>query len=278
MSSRTTAWLLMGILLALSACRKSRHDGSQPTEIATTADSLSGDSPEGWNVFDESKSNFNIQETDFDYLTAKAKFSFRNDKQDVDNATINFRVKKDSLIWFSVTAVGFEVARGIISPQEMIVLDKFNKDYYAFTYPELSRRFQFALSYPLLQAVLVGNLPFPRQPGQQLYQKSDHDRLLLRQKDGQAVLDNFIGESSYRLESLRVIQLATQNVLTLDYDEFKNLDGLLFPFASSIVLNAGPTPDLPKTQTTIGLTHSKVDLAKTNPGFPFSIPSSYKKR
>lgn len=278
MNSSTLAWLLMGILLALSACRKSRHDGAKSTEVATTADSLSVDSPEGWNVFDEAKATFNIQETDFEYLTAKAKFSFRNDKQDVDNATINFRVKKDSLIWFSVTAVGFEVARGIISPQEMVVLDKFNKDYYAFTYPELSRRFQFALSYPLLQAVLVGNLPLPRQPGQRLYQEADRDRLLLRQKDGQAVLDNYIGESSYRLESLRVIQLATQNVLTLDYGEFKNLAGYLFPFASSIVLNASPTPDQPKTQTKIGLNHSKIDLTKNNPGFPFSIPSSYKKR
>ncbi len=160
----------------------------------------------------------------------------------------------------------------------MVVLDKFNKDYYAFTYPELSRRFQFALSYPLLQALLVGNLPFPRQPDQPIYRVADPDRLVLRQAGRQMVIDNYLGESSGRVESLRVVQSSTQNTLSLDYADFKNLDGYLFPFTSSIVLNASPAPDQPNTQTEIGLNHSKVDLTKNNPGFPFSIPSSYKKR
>ncbi len=90
MSSRTVAWLLMGILLTLSACRKSRPKRDKTTEVAITTDSLASDMLVDGVVFDEAKANFNIQETDFDYLTAKAKFSFRNDKQDIDNATINF--------------------------------------------------------------------------------------------------------------------------------------------------------------------------------------------
>lgn len=278
MNSKTAAWLLLGILLSLSACHKSRHDRVKTTEVPVAADSLALDALEKGVPFDEARANFKIQETDFDYLTAKAKFSFKNDKQDIDNATINFRVRKDSLIWFSVTAVGFEVARGMISPQELVVLDKFNKDYYAFTYPELSRRFQFELSYPLLQSLLVGNLLQPRQPDQPIYRVSDSDRLLLRQPGGQMVIDNYLGEATGRVESLRVVQPATQNALTLDYAEFKNLEGYLFPFTSRIVLNASPAPGQPRTQTEIGLNHSKVELLKNNPGFPFSIPASYKKR
>lgn len=277
MSSRTAAWLLVGILLTLS-CRKSRHHRATTTEVATTTDSLASNELVDGVLFDEKKANFKIQETNFDYLTAKAKFSFKNDKQNIDNATINFRVKKDSLIWFSVTAVGFEVARGIISPQEIVVMDKFNKEYYAFTYPELSRRFQFELSYPLLQALLAGNLPLPRQPDQPIYRVADPERLVLRQPGRQMVIDNYLGESSGRVESLRVVQSSSQNTLALDYGEFKNLDGYLFPFASHIVLNTSPAPDQPRTQTQIGLIHSKVELLKNNPGFPFSIPSSYKKK
>ncbi len=278
MSSRIAAWLLLGMLLALSACRKSRHNRAKTTEVATTTDSLATGVLADGVLFDEAKANFKIRETDFDYLTAKAKFSFRNDKQDIDNATINFRVKKDSLIWFSVTTVGFEVARGIISPEEMIVLDKFNKDSYTYTYAELSRKFQFELSYPLLQAVLVGNLPLPRQPDQPIYRVADPDRLVLRQPGSQMVIDNYLGETSGRVESLRVLQLSTQNTLSLDYSEFKNLDGYLFPFTSRMVLDSSPVPDQPRTQTEIGLNHSKVHLSKNNPGFPFSIPFSYKKR
>ena len=278
MSSKTAIWLLLGVLLTASACRKSRHTRTKATEVATTTDSLATDVLEAGVPFDEEKANFKIQETDFDYLTAKAKFSFKNDKQDIDNATINFRVRKDSLIWFSVTAVGFEVSRGLISPQQIVVMDKFNKDHYTFTYPELSRRFQFELSYPLLQALLVGNLPFPRQPDQPMYRVADPDRLVLRQPGRHMVVDNYLGEASGRVESLRVVQEVTQNTLSLEYGEFKNLDGYLFPFTSRIVLNASPAPDQPKAQTEIGLSHSKVELLKNNPGFPFPIPSGYKKR
>jgi len=278
MSNRSIGWLLVWGVLWLSACHKSRHTRSKADEVLTATDSLTSALPKEGVPFDEAKANFKIQETDFEYLTAKAKFSFRNDKQDIDNATINFRVRKDSLIWFSVTAVGFEVARGIISNTELVVLDKFHKDYYAYSYPELSQRFQFELSYPLLQAVLLGNLPWPRQPDQPIYHVPDADRLLLRQQGRQMVIDNYLGESSHRVESLRVVQQATQNVLTLDYTEFKNLERYLFPFTSLVVLNASPAADQPKIQTEIELNYSKVDLTENNPGFPFSIPSSYKKR
>lgn len=276
MSSRTAIWLLLGILLTLSACRKSRHNRTKATEVAT--DSLATDVLVDGVLFDEENANFKIQETDFDYLTAKAKFSFKNDKQDIDNATINFRVRQDSLIWFSVTAVGFEVARGMISPQELVVMDKFNREYYAFTYPELSRRFQFELSYPLLQALLVGNLPFPRQPDQPIYRLTDSTKLVLRQPGQYRVVDTYLDETSGRVESLRVVQSATQNTLSLDYGDFKNLGGYLFPYASRIVLNASPSPNQPRTQTEIGLNHSKVEFLENTPGFPFSIPASYKKR
>ena len=157
-------------------------------------------------------------------------------------------------------------------------MDKFNKDHYVFSYPELSRRFQFELSYPLLQALLVGNLPFPRKPDQPIYRVVGPNRLVLRQSDRHMVIDNYLGEESGRVESLRVVQPATQNTLSLEYEDFKNLDGYLFPFTSRIMLDASPAPDQPRVLTEIGLSHSKVELLKNNPGFPFSIPSNYKKR
>ncbi|MPR33622.1 DUF4292 domain-containing protein [Salmonirosea aquatica] len=278
MSSRAI-WLLVWGVLWLSACHKSRQGRSKTDGTLTVTDSLASDVLADGVLFDESKANFKIQETDFEYLTAKAKFSFKNDKQDIDNATINFRVRKDSLIWFSVTTVGFEVARGQISPQELVVLDKFHKELYTYSYAELSRRFQFDLSFPLLQAVLVGNLPLPRQPGQRMYQLPDQERLLLQQPGRQVVIDNYLGESSQRLEGLRVTQQVTQNVLTLEYGDFKKLDGgYLFPFTSLLVLHARPAANQPAVQTKIGLNHSRVELTQNNPGFPFSIPSGYKKR
>ena len=252
--------------------KKNRRDKDAPGPASTQPDSLTA----GLVPFDESKGTFQIQEIDFDYLTAKSKFSFQSTKQDIDNANINLRVKKDSLIWFSVTAMGFEVARGLISRQEIVVLDKFHKDYFQFSYPQLSRQFKFDLSYDLLQSLLTGNLPFPRQPGQKLYRSGD--AILLRQNAGQISLDSYIGESDRKLERVLATDPASRNTLSLDYRDFKQVEKYLFPFASLIVLNTRPAPDQPFAPTEIRLEHSRVEFSQENPGFPFAIPGSYERK
>ena len=265
-------WLLVFAVLGLASCKKNRKDKDTIGAESSQPDSLTA----GLVPFDESKGAFQIQEIDFDYLTTKSKFSFEGGKQNIDNANINLRVKKDSLIWFSVTAMGFEVARGLISPQEIVVLDKFHKAYIKFSYPQLSRQFKFDLSYALLQSLLASNLPFPRQPGQKLYRSGD--AVLLRQNAGPIMVDSYLGESDRKLERIKAVDPASQNTLSLEYADFKQLEKYLFPYVGLIVLNTKPAPDQPFAQTEIRLEHSRVELTKENPGFPFTIPDSYERK
>ena len=247
--------------------------------LAAVADSIRTDSlDEAGNLatFDEVKANFKLEEIDFDYLTAKSKFSFKSRTQDIDNANVNIRIKKDSLIWFSVNGVGFEVARGIITPDTVVFMDKFHKEYYAFDFEQLSRQFKFKLNFQLLQSLIVGNLPVPREPGQKL--RREKDFLLLRQNEGRVAIDNYIGEKNRKLKRLQAVEQPTRNSLTLDYEDFTELSNYLFPFTSLITLDVRSQEDKQYYQTVIRIKHSKVDLLDTNPGFPFSIPSSYKKK
>ncbi len=278
MNSKTIAWLLVATLLSgLSGCKKKRAEKNKQEVAVTTVDSTQIDATVvDLALFDEKANNFKIQEVDFDYLTTKSKFSFKNKREDLDNANINLRVKKDSLIWFSVTALGFEVARGLISPREITVLDKFHKDYYTYDYAELSRRFQFDLSYPLLQSLIVGDLPAPRRANQPLYRKDG--AILLRQLSDRLTLDNYFGESSGKLEHVLATQPFSQNTLKLDYADLKNLNGYLFPYATSIRLDSRPAPDQPFEPTEIEIKHSRVEVMNNNPGFPFAIPASYERR
>jgi phage gpG-like protein len=286
MSSKAAGWLLVWGVLCLSACHKSRTNRSNTGEVlvktdslAVTADSVRTDSTAiagSSEPFDETKAGFKLEEIDFDYLTAKSKFSFKNRKQDIDNANVNIRIKKDSLIWFSVTGVGFEVARGIITPDTVVFMDKFHKEYYAFDFDQLSRQFKFKLNFALLQSLIVGNLPVPREPGQKL--RREKDFLLLRQNEGRVAIDNYIGEKSRKLKRLQAVEQPTRNSLTLDYEDFMELSNYLFPFTSLITLDVRSEEDKQFYQTVIRIKHSKVDLLDTSPGFPFSIPSSYKKK
>lgn len=286
-------WLVVVWAIAgLSSCHKPRtQKSSQQEQTAATpggtpsADTLHTSTPPtsadsvGSRATSEDEGirpDFRVEEIDFDYLTAKSKFSFKNRTQDIDNANVNIRIKKDSLIWFSVTGVGFEVARGLITPEKIVFMDKFHKEYYEFSYGELSARFNFDLSYPLLQSLIVGNLPVPRRPNQKL--RREKDLLLLRQDAGRIMIDNYIGEKNRKLKRLQAVEQPTKNSLTLDYEDFTELNNYLFPYTSLLTLDVKSQQDQQYYQTVIRIKHSRVDLTESNPGFPFTIPDSYKKK
>ena len=45
--------------------------------------------------------DFKIDEVDYEYLSSKSKFQYKNENQLI-NATLNTRIKKNEKIWFSI--------------------------------------------------------------------------------------------------------------------------------------------------------------------------------
>ena len=185
-------------------------------------------------------------------------------------------MKKDSIIWLSVTGVGFEVARGLITPDSIVFMDKIHKDYFVFSYEQLSKKYNFDLNFALLQSVIVGNLPFPQQPDSRFVKENEF--YVLKQIVERLEVDNYIGESNLKLSRLKATEVPTQNTFTLDYSDFKDVKSFLFPFTSHIDLNVKSQKDQQINQTTMRIKHSKVDLVSENPGFPFNVPASYKRK
>jgi hypothetical protein len=286
MSNRISWWVAALGCVWLTACHKPRTTSTR-TEVPTRTDTLlttladsagvGVDSLAGVPPAEEApKLSLNVEEINFDYLMARSKFSFKSRSQNIDNANVNLRIKKDSLIWLSVTGSGFEVARGIITPDSIVFLDKFHKEYFVYDYRQLSRQFNFELSFPLIQSLILGNLPLPRNPDQRIRRVSDF--LLLRQEEGRIVIDNYIGEKNRKLKRLQAVEQPSRNSLTLDYEDFKELSTYLFPYTSLLTLDVQSPQDQQYYQTVIRIKHSKVDLSGTSPGFPFSVPPGYKRK
>jgi hypothetical protein len=218
-----------------------------------------------------------VAEIDFKYLTAKSKLSFKSKDQDINNANVTTRVQKDSLIWMSVSVVGgIEVARILITRDSVTILDKIHREYSRYDFQTLSQRFNFAMNYDLLQALIVGNLPLPRRPAQKI--KNERDYLLLRQSEGKVLVDNYIGEEDRKLKKLMVTEQPTKNTLRLDYEDFTALNNFVFPYTSLVTLNYQSSTDGQFYETLLQIRHSKVELVDKAPGFPFSIPSKYDRR
>jgi hypothetical protein len=217
-----------------------------------------------------------VAEIDFRFLTAKSKISFKSPNQDIDNANINIRVRKDSLIWLSVSKLGIEAVRGLITRDSITIIDKIHKEYSVYDFPTLSKQFNFEMNFSLLQALIVGNLPLPKRPAQKI--KNERDYLLLRQSEGKVLVENYIGEQDRKLKKLMVTEQPTKNTLRLDYDDFTSLNSFLFPYTSLVTLDYQSRADGQFYQTLLRIKHNKVELVDKNPGFPFTIPASYQRR
>lgn len=217
----------------------------------------------------------NVAEIDFKYLTAKSKLSFKSKTQDISNANLNLRVRKDSAIWISISKVGIEAMRALITRDSVAIMDKLEHRYAIYDFPTLSRQFDFDMNFDLLQALIVGNLPLPKRPAQKI--RKERDYLLLRQSAGKVLVENYIGENDRKLKRLMVTEQPTKNALRLDYEDFNALNNFLFPYSSLVTLDYKSQADGQFYQTLIQIKHSKVELLDKDPGFPFTIPPKYKR-
>ncbi|WP_128545408.1 DUF4292 domain-containing protein [Larkinella soli] len=280
MSKYLVGLICIVILLSSEGCRRRRMFRNAPpppsTDTVTVKIPVRPDSVSTPSAPPSIDPKASVDQVDFAFLTAKSKVSFKSKEQDINNANVNLRIAKDSLIWLSVSGVGVEVARALITKDSVVVTDRVHREYSVYDYPTLSRRFNFNLTFDLIQSLLVGNLPLPQKPAQRV--KNENDYLLLRQREGKVLVENYIGEENRKLKKLLVVEQPTRNTLTLDYEDFNALNNFLFPYTSLVTVNYKSENDGMPYQTVLRIRHTKVELTEKNPGFPFSIPPKYQRR
>ncbi len=223
-----------------------------------------------------------IQNLDFDYLTSSSKIRYRNDGENV-SATANIRVKKDSIIWISVTpGFGIEAARGLITRDSVSFINRLDKEYSTYSFKELSNKFNFDLNYDLLQAVLLGDMPRPRTTNDQIEKQTNH--FLVRQQEGPLTIDSFVDARLMKVNRVAVVDETkrddqsrrAKNTLNLQYEDFKRIDDQLLPFKNAVSLDYRSQGK--KRRTQIDIQHKKADIVDEVLRFPFSIPNNYARK
>lgn len=75
------------------------------------------------------------------------------------NGVMNFRMKRDSLFWFSISAsIGFQIAKGIIKNDTLHALDLLQKNYYRISLKELQASTQLPAQIGALQRLFSGEI------------------------------------------------------------------------------------------------------------------------
>ena len=239
------------MILVFSACKKNIYDFSQQE-----ADELE------------------IKEVEFEYLSAKMKVEYQDDKNDFKTSA-SLLMKKDSVIWFSMTKGPLEVSRGMFTIDSLVILDKVNKQYSVYNFEELSKEVDFELDFGLIQSAVLGNLIFP-------YDKENISETDLyydyKKRDGRFVIDNFIGKNSMKIEKLVVQDMQTQHALQVDYKNFQQVEEQLLPYEVFSTFYYFSKNTSTNKKTIVNITFNKVTIEKKPLKFSFRIPQKYERR
>ncbi len=90
------------------------------------------------------------------WMSARARIKYDDEYLSV-GGTANLLLRRDSMIWLSVRKLGFEVARALITPDSVHVIDRLNNEYLAEGLDYLAREYKVPADFKALQAIILGN-------------------------------------------------------------------------------------------------------------------------
>ncbi|HSZ72091.1 MAG TPA: DUF4292 domain-containing protein [Cytophagaceae bacterium] len=233
----------------LSACKK------QPAS-STHEHSLKSDTAMDWKPLG------------FDYLVIKSKISFKT-KDNVTNLTANIRIKKDSIIWLSVTpGMGIEVLRAVITPDSVKLINRIDNKYDQYSISYIRETLGIGLDYYNLQNLLVGDVLLPL---------SDDDLVTTSGVNWQIDQKRQTMEAVSMISKLQKKVTATEvksndgKYLLVGYKEFILTDSVLFHEQQSLLVKNGNDTSF------LEASHQKVEFPKKSVAFPFNVPKKYEK-
>jgi len=202
----------------------------------------------------------------FNTLALKGKANL-NVNGDENNVTMLIRIQKDQKIWVSITAIaGIEVARAVITPDSLFLLNRLQKTYTKKPFTYVNDFTNKQINFGLLQAILAGNtIP------DFMIEKSD-----LAQENGVWVLSGNADDLAYRVlfNTLLKVTETTLNdaksaqALKVVYGNYTPIKNALFPSNLKINSMSGD-----KT-INIELEFNKIET-DVPVEFPFTVPKNF---
>src|ERR1700744_441013 len=195
---------------------------------------------------------------------AHTKLNINGNSNDV---TLNIRIQKGQKIWVSVTAIaGIEVARALITPDSLLVINKLQGLYirkpFSYIYSFTSKQ----VDYSSLGAILVGNA-IPQLLNEDAKMQADSGRTILSGNLQELVYKLIIG-ADMKASHTELANQSENQSLVVD-------NSVLMPAENRVVpsqINMSSTAASKKVQVNLHYIKADFDLPLE---YPFSIPSRY---
>lgn len=250
MNNKIRFLLMLTLLSGLASSCKFREKAREtPVTERNNAESLSAQ---------VERANWNQEFLSF---KTKASYSSGSDQQSFN---LHLKMKKDSIMWVSITALGIEAGRALIFPDSVMVIDRLNRKYFIYDFSYLEKLAKLPVSFDQLQNILWGNPPYPTHQ----YRLSE-DEGMVQMKFEQLPLENRISlDKNLRVQNSMMVHQAENRSMDIQYASFSKIDKQWLPLTITMLMKQGIN------EAKLTLNHSNVSTEPIDQ-FPFSIPQGY---
>ncbi len=227
-------------------------------------------------VFDKMKQN------QFKYEWFSAKFS-ADYIVDGNNTSFsgNIRMQRDSVIWISLSKIGLEGARIMITEDSVKFINRLDKLYFISDFNYINRFINTAVDFDMLQAFIVGN-DVKYYENDKFKVNMDNNQIKLstinRRKlkkyarnlndHNKILVENItLDPVTFKINDVSVKEIKANNKLKATYSNYEKVLEQLFPTLLDVAISA-------EKEIGIRIEYSKFSIDEPQT-FPFKIPDSY---
>lgn len=198
----------------------------------------------------------------------KAKMHFESEKEK-QNFNINFRIKKDTIIWASINApiIG-EIARAVITKDSVKAIERINKRLYLYSYKDIQKLINLEVDFNTLQELIIGNAIATEGEVTDIKELGALSNIFIKGKDYTNQLTYTQGDSTLKQMQLQTSRPSSSSSLLIAMNRYELFDARLFP-----TLRKYNILDIK------GAIQLDMDINKAEfdgmIDFPFSIPKNY---
>lgn len=260
--------------MIITSCRSTKNIQTAIAKKDTTAVAVVTvtDDPhtDSLKFINETYEKLNANRIGFETFSAKINTEYQSSNGKKENVTVFVRMKKDSIIWISVSGpLGFEGMRLLIDNDSVKILNKLIKEYQVRSLDYLQEVAALPLDLRSMQELIIGN-PVFLDPDIKSYSVSENIISILSEGKWFRNLISMHNNDHLILHSkLDDVDVLRNRTCYLNYSDYENKKVVNFSTSRNITVTE-------KTKLDIKLNFKQYEFNETL-SFPFSIPKGYKK-
>ena len=262
------AFLVIGIVSLLAACRATRPIQSAISKRDTTATASTGTAKtDSVQVIEGILHHLDSARINYQTFTSKVAVDYRGSDGKNYNVNANIRMKKDTAIWISVNAVlGIEALRVLITRDSVKLIDKLNKTYSAHSVSYLQDMTALPLDLATMQDLIIGNPVFLDSNVVSYTQSPGTISILAIGKLFKNLISLSAADNTLQHSKLDEVNAARSRTADLSYSDYEAGKGVRFATKRAISVSE-------KKKLDIRLDFKQYDFNQPV-SFPFSIPKN----